>query len=102
MASRIVTVALPLPLRRNFSYSVPAALPIPQPGSRVRVPFGERVLTGVVLAHGGEQTTGLREIVEVLDVEPVCPPELLAAAERVARRSFASTGEVLRLSLLHK
>jgi primosomal protein N' (replication factor Y) len=99
MASRIVTVALPLPLRRNFSYSVPAALPIPEPGSRVRVPFGERVLTGVVLAHGGEQTTGLREIVEVLDVEPVCPPELLAAAERVARRSFASTGEVLKTAL---
>ena len=47
MVSRIVSVALALPLRRNFSYSVPAALPMPEPGSRVRVPFGERVLTVV-------------------------------------------------------
>jgi primosomal protein N' (replication factor Y) len=72
---------------------------MPEPGSRVRVPFGERVLTGVVLDGGGEETPGLREIVEVLDLEPVCPPELLAAAERVARRSFASTGEILKSAL---
>src|SRR6266508_3845504 len=72
---------------------------MPEPGARVRVPFGERALTGVVLAHEGEDTLGLREIVGVLDVEPVCPPELLAAVERVARRSFASTGEVLKTAL---
>ncbi|HLN59472.1 MAG TPA: hypothetical protein VK416_13005, partial [Thermoanaerobaculia bacterium] len=61
-------VALALPLRKNFSYGVPAAFPTPEPGSRVRVPFGERVLTGVVLSHGGEKTPGLREIVEILDI----------------------------------
>ena len=97
--SRVVSVALPLPIRKSFSYGVPASLPMPDPGSRVRVPFGERVLTGVVLAQAGEQTSGIREIVEVLDAEPVCPPELLATADRVARRSFASTGEVLKAAL---
>ncbi len=96
---RIVSVALPLPLRRNFSYAVPESLPLPGAGCRVRVPFGERVLTGVVLEQEGETTPGLREIVEVLDAVPVCPPELLAAAERVARRSFASTGEILKAAL---
>jgi primosomal protein N' (replication factor Y) len=98
-ASRIISVALPLPIRKNFSYRVPAGFAMPEPGARVRVPFGERALTGVVLAHEGEDTPGLREIVGVLDVEPVCPPELLAAVERVARRSFASTGEVLKTAL---
>jgi len=98
-ASRIISVSLPVPIRKNFSYRVPAALAMPEPGARVRVPFGERALTGVVLAHEGEDTPGLREIVGVLDVEPVCPPELLAAVERVARRSFASTGEVLKTAL---
>src|SRR5438105_10752948 len=87
---RIVSVALPLPIRRNFSYRVPEALAMPRPGARVRVPFGERALTGIVLAEEGEDSPGLREILEVLDLEPVCPPELLGAAERVARRSFAS------------
>src|SRR5712692_2585134 len=97
--SRVVTVALPLPIRKNFSYRVPGALPVPAPGSRVRVPFGERVLTGIVVAAGGQETAGLRDVLEVLDAEPVCPPELLAAAERVARRFFASTGEVLKSAL---
>src|SRR5512135_3070381 len=95
-ASRIVSVALPVPMRRNFSYRVPAALDMPEAGVRVRVPFGERALTGVVLAQQGEDTPGLREVSEILDIGPVCPPELLAAVERVAKRSFASTGELLK------
>jgi primosomal protein N' (replication factor Y) (superfamily II helicase) len=99
VSTRIVSVALPLPIRRNFSYRVPESLPIPRPGARVRVPFGERALTGVVLPGEGEESPGLREILEVLDLEPVCPTELLEAAERVARRSFASTGEVLKSAL---
>jgi len=96
---RIVSVALPLPIRRNFSYRVPEALGMPRPGVRVRVPFGERALTGIVLPEEGEDSAGLREILEVLDPEPVCPPELLEAAQRVARRSFASVGEMLRSAL---
>jgi primosomal protein N' (replication factor Y) len=65
----------------------------------VRVPFGERALTGVVVSAGGEETSGLRDLLEVLDEEPVCPPELLATAEKAARRFFASTGEVLKSAL---
>ncbi|MBC8645771.1 MAG: hypothetical protein H7X85_01300, partial [Thermoanaerobaculia bacterium] len=38
-------------------------------------------------------------MIEVLDEEPVCPPELLATASRVAERFFASLGEVLRAAL---
>jgi primosomal protein N' (replication factor Y) len=38
----------------------------------------------------------LREIVEVLDAEPACPPDLLELARRVAARFFASTGELLK------
>src|SRR6266487_3977820 len=97
--SATVTVALPLPIRRNFSYRVPEGLPLPQPGSRVRVPFGERALTGVVVGQDAEEAAGLRDVVEVLDEEPVCPPELLDAAKRVAHRFFASTGEVLKSAL---
>lgn len=99
LASRIVSVALPLPLRKTFSYRVPDSLPVPLPGSRVRVPFGERALTGVVLSAPGEETAGLRDLVEVLDIEPVCSEELLATAELVAKRSFASTGEILKSAL---
>jgi primosomal protein N' (replication factor Y) len=96
----VVSVALPIPPRRNFSYRVPDGAPVPAAGARVRVPFGERVLTGVVAAaESGEPPESLREIIAVLDEEPVCPPELLATAGRVAERFFASLGEVLRAAL---
>ena len=95
----IVSVALPLPLRREFSYFVPEGMPVPRPGSRVRVPFGERALTGVVVSDSGEEAPGMREIVSVLDPEPVCPPDLLDLARRTAVRFFASTGEVLKRAL---
>ncbi len=95
----IVSVALPLPLRREFSYLIPPGLAPPPPGARVRVPFGERALTGVVVSGSGPSAPGMREILEVLDTEPVCPPDLLELARRTARRFFASTGEVLRSAL---
>ena len=98
--ARTIAVALPLPPRRSFTYAVPDGWPSPAPGVRVRVPFGERVLTGVVLAAPPADAPGtVREILEVLDAEPVCPPELLATASRVAERFFASTGEVLKSAL---
>jgi len=72
----------------------------PEPGTRVRVPFGERVLTGVVMgpAAAGDPA-GRRDLIESLDLEPACPAELLAIASRVAERFFVSTGEILRSAL---
>ncbi|HEX9149391.1 MAG TPA: primosomal protein N' [Thermoanaerobaculia bacterium] len=101
---RTVSVALPVPIRRNFTYRVPEHLDVPAPGMRVRVPFGERVLTGVVVpdredAGGGAHDASLRDILDVLDEEPVCPPELLETAARVAQRFFAAEGEVLKSAL---
>ncbi len=97
--SRIVSVALPLPIRRNFSYRIPEPISVPEAGVRVRVPFGERILTGVVVGSGADDAQGLRDVLEVLDEEPVCPSDLLETAERVAQRFFTSTGEVLRSAL---
>jgi primosomal protein N' (replication factor Y) len=99
---RTVAVALPLPLRRNFTYRVPENLEPPPPGVRVRVPFGERVLTGVVVpasADAPESEATLRDLLEILDDEPVCPPELIETAAKVAQRFFAGQGEVLRSAL---
>ena len=97
--SKLISVALPLPLRQAFTYSVPEGQPVPVPGARVRVPFGERALTGVVLAGEAAPALGIRDVLEILDDEAVCPPDLLAAASRIAERFFTSTGEVLRSAL---
>ena len=43
-------VALPVPLRRTFTYAVPDALDdMLVPGARVVVPFRNRAMVGVVL-----------------------------------------------------
>ena len=43
-------VALPVPLDKLFTYTLPAAAGLrAQPGCRVVVPFGPRKLTGVIL-----------------------------------------------------
>ncbi|HEX9305765.1 MAG TPA: primosomal protein N' [Thermoanaerobaculia bacterium] len=99
---RAVSVALPLPIRKNFAYRVPETLPLPPPGTRVRVPFGERVLTGVVVSDGADaegKGALLRGVLEVLDDAPVCPPEMLETAAKVAHRFFAAEGEILKSAL---
>ena len=80
-------MALPLPIRKNFTYRIPDGRTLPEPGVRVRVPFGERVLTGVVVADasgsGEASEAGLRDVLEVLDEEPVCPPEMIETKARL-------------------
>jgi primosomal protein N' (replication factor Y) len=100
---RAVSVALPLPIRKNFTYRVPDGLRVPEPGTRVRVPFGERVVTGVVVPAAEETAEAaepsLRDVLEVLDEEPVCPSEIIETTAKVARRFFAAQGEIFKSAL---
>ncbi len=92
-------VAVPLPLPEPLTYAVPPALdPLAVPGSRVRVRVGPRRLVGFVVERTEESPDGvsLRPLEEVLDREPVFPPDLLELAEFVARYYRAPLGEVLR------
>ena len=70
---------MPSPLRRLFDYLAPGNGEQPVPGCRVRVPFGPRLVTGVVI----EQATNtdqardrLKPIAAVLDTAPLIPPPL--------------------------
>ena len=82
MADTLVSIAIPCPLRRHFDYLWPGTLGCaPQPGLRVRLPFGRRELVGVVLGESeGSQvdTAKLRAVSEVLDDSPSLSAELLA------------------------
>ncbi len=107
MVDEIVTacdVALPVPVDRSFSYSVPLTLQTRvQPGCRVLVPFGPRNLTGVVTAvHAGapaEARKASRELLPVhklLDEAPVLDSALLRLGAWIAEYYCAPIGEVLR------
>ncbi|TAL02732.1 MAG: primosomal protein N', partial [Porticoccaceae bacterium] len=68
-------IAVPSPLRRLFDY-LPPATPgdTLKPGTRVRVPFGKRELTGLIIATADASELAvaqLRPVTAVLDSEPL-------------------------------
>src|SRR4051794_11180175 len=100
----LADVAVPVPLSRAFTYSVPDALAADvRPGARVICNFGPRRLVGVVLAVADRPAPGgsvkVRPIAAVVDPEPVLPAELLAFLVQLGSYYFAPIGEVLRLAL---
>jgi primosomal protein N' (replication factor Y) len=100
MADRLVSVALPLPVQSCFTYRVPEALPLPERGCRVLVPFGRRRAVGVVTGEVGEKPeAALRDVLAVVDDTALLPPPLLDLAAWVADHYLAPPGECYRLLL---
>ena len=100
----LADVALPVPLGRSFSYRIPERLSADiTRGARVLCPFGRRKELGVVLAvrHAVPDIPRdkLRDLLAVVDAEPVLPDELLTFLQQLASYYFAPIGEVLRLAL---
>lgn len=88
------------PVEGTFTYRVPAHLDGEAvPGARVVVPFGARMLTGVVVARTAEAREGLREVLDVLDEEPAFPGTLLRLTRWVADYYACAWGEVLKAAL---
>ena len=103
MTDAVLKVALPLPLPRLFDY-LPAAGAAADPadiGRRVRVPFGNRVLCGLVAGVGVADAAFADALkpVEWLEPEPLLAGELLASLRWLARYLHAPLGEVLATAL---
>ncbi|MCS6808278.1 MAG: primosomal protein N' [Bacteroidota bacterium] len=114
-------IALPLPAARLFTYAVPEHLfeassfgtshtTIPeQPssgsqhliGCRALVPFGKRLLTGVIIdvVRHDSSTHDIKEIAELLDDTPIFSPTMLAFGQWIAEYYMASLGETLKAML---
>ncbi len=100
---KLVSIAIPAPLRRVFDYAVggadPAAL---LPGVRVRVPFGRREQIGVVLEaprEVAEPEFECKPVGAILDREPLLDAELLALCRWAADYYHHPLGEVLAAAL---
>lgn len=132
----IVHIALPVPMSRLFSYAIPPAL-LPSSfflaqnslsleetthsstnhirteilqkfiGCRALVPFGKRVLTGVIVEIPKESSKKssivpeekLKEIIELLDEQPAFSPLMLKFTKWVADYYVTSWGETLKTAL---
>jgi primosomal protein N' (replication factor Y) (superfamily II helicase) len=92
-------VALPVPLDMVFTYRVPAEA-TPVVGGRVLVPFGQRRMTGIVVAlHDRKPSVATKNILSTLDVSPVLDEELLRLGRWIADYYLAPLGEVFRTML---
>ncbi|HEX3835954.1 MAG TPA: primosomal protein N' [Steroidobacteraceae bacterium] len=98
----ISRVALDVPLRRLFDYRIPAGTPAPQPGSRVRVPFGRRTLIGVVVENATESSVPeakLKPIAALVDAAPVLDAAVLALVRWASDYYHHPIGEAIASAL---
>ncbi len=106
--SRIIRVALPVPLFDLFDYLLPARL-YKQPlikGCRLRVPFGRRELIGIYM---GEQTVEssqsevafdkLKAIHEIIDQQAILPDNIVSLLSWAAQYYHYPIGEVISVGL---
>ncbi|MGB6461294.1 MAG: primosomal protein N' [Candidatus Acidiferrum sp.] len=102
MSAPFCNVALPVPLRTTFTYTIPESLRATlQAGTRVLVPFRKKSLVGVVVELSSEPpaNTRLREITKVMELSPALTPKLIELAQWIANYYLAPIGEVLRAML---
>ncbi|RZA31474.1 MAG: primosomal protein N', partial [Lysobacteraceae bacterium] len=99
----VFQIVLPLPLPQAFDYLAPTGhLASPADiGKRVRVPFGSREMTGVVVGAdpAAAGSPELRQALALLDAAPALHGELLESLRWLSRYTHAPLGEVLGTAL---
>ena len=106
-APQFAQVAVPVHLRKLFTYKLPSSMQAAtRVGSRVMVQFGAKPTVGYVVALLPKLRTGtslveseLKEIQELLDVDPPLTPEVLEITRWVSDYYAAPWGEVMRAAL---
>jgi len=94
-------VALDLPVPTEFTYAVPDRLRGEVAlGQRVRVPFRTSSRVGYLVAlEGATDLPRVKEISDILDREPILPPDLLELARWISSYYAASLGETIQAML---
>ena len=98
---RLIAVAVPVPFLDLLTYNVPATMPLPPIGARVRVPVGPRLVTGCVVTHDASihSTTEARDVVEVLDTEPFLPGAIVELCRWVAEYYVSGVGDAIGVAM---
>lgn len=102
---RYFEVAIPLPLRKTFTYFLPEPISQDvQQGMRVLVPFGKRSVIGYIIAEQkkeeikikGEKVKG---IMKVMDEMPLLSEEILHIAKWASDYYICGFGEMIKAAL---
>lgn len=95
MFKKTARIIVDVPLMQTdkpFSYAIPTELQeMIEPGMRVHVPFGKgnRLVQGIIIESVDEEEEGLKEIAELLDLEPVLTKEQLCLADEMRHTVFS-------------
>jgi primosomal protein N' (replication factor Y) len=97
----ILGVAITLPVREVFSYSVPDNLvAMAEVGRRVLVPFGSRKVIGYIIKKDlGTIDEGIKDILEILDPEPLFKDNLVPFFQWMADYYLFPIGLLVRSAL---
>jgi primosomal protein N' (replication factor Y) len=106
-APKYAQVALPVHLRKLFTYRLPASMQATaRTGSRVVVRLGAKPMTGYIVALLPSLRAGtslveseIKDVEKLLDIEPSLAPEVVEIARWVADYYAVPLGEVMRAAL---
>lgn len=103
MIAEVIVDVAAYPIDRPFDYVIPSHLKgIVEPGIRVKVPFGARKVLGYVTALKDDSSVDeqkLKEISELIDIEPVFSNELLQLAKWLSKETLAFEIDALQVML---
>ena len=95
-----VEVAVIAPLEQTLTYAVPDRLAgTLRIGSRVRVPLGRRQVVGYVMSHGEPGGRPLKDILEIIDPQPLFHERHARFYLRAARYYRSPPGQAVRTAL---
>ena len=94
-------VVFGLPIEGPFDYIIPQGLhKKTAAGSRVIVPFGNRKLTGYVVAVARQSSVkNLKSIIQAPDETPVLSKNMLLTAKKISEYYCCSWGEAIEIML---
>lgn len=103
MIAEVITDVSAHPVDRPFDYAVPDGMAeVIEPGSRVRVPFGNRKVLGFVTGLKEESdvpASRLKPVDELLDPEPVLTEEMLRLADWMRETTLCFEIDALQVML---
>ena len=93
-------VILNLPIRHAFTYHIPKHFETVLPGTRVFIPFGKQMITGIVVNILDKSPySSCKDIIDVLDDRPLLSEEMLQLTKWVADYYFASWGQAAQMAI---
>lgn len=96
-----LNIALNIPVNKLFTYKVTSAyLGEVAVGKRVFVPFGKKILTGIIISiRESSDVQNIKEIKKVIDKESIYTDEMIKLAEWISHYYLSPIGRVLFSSI---